>query len=324
MDSNRVTGMLFGVAIGDALGAPYEFAIGKNLSFDGSIVHWTRVPSRFHGEKKLPPGQVTDDTEMTIVLGTSLVTHGRYIRDEVVKAYQAWAQTTSIIGKNTRNLFKTVKSLDGYRKHWRSQFEGTEPSTWSLGNGTLMRASPLALLPESQVSDATLTDCIISNPHTTSQDCSIVYVNVLRLLLLGSSIEQVREILPTLPQTDVVALAVDQALRGVKRDINKDKGRVDNTLWCGLYALLHADSYRDGIEWAINGNIMSDTDTNAAVAGAALGARFGYESMYSDKKVFANLEKILNADTSTGSVPRPAEYRPAVIPKLAELLMKLK
>lgn len=324
MDSNRVTGMLFGVAIGDALGAPYEFGPGKNLSFNGSVVHWTQVPSRFQGTKKMPPGQVTDDTEMTIVLGTSLVTHGKYVRDEVVKAYQTWASTTSIIGKNTRWLFKSVTSLEGYRTHWRKSFEGTEPSSWSLGNGTLMRASPLALLPESEIANAVLTDCIISNPHPTSQDCSVVYVNVLRLLLFGKSLDEVKEILPTLPQTDQVALAVDQALKGVKRDITKDKGRVDNTLWCALFALLHADSYRDGVEWAIAGNIMSDTDTNAAVAGALLGARFGYESMYSDKKTYGNLEKILSVDTSIGSVPRSEEYRPNVIPKLAELLLKLK
>ena len=45
----------------------------------------------------------------------------------------------------------------------------------------------------------------------------------------------------------------------------------------GLYTLVHVGDYAEGIAWAIS--LGKDTDTNAAVAGALLGYRYGVEAI---------------------------------------------
>jgi ADP-ribosylglycohydrolase len=52
-----------------------------------------------------------------------------------------------------------------------------------------------------------------------------------------------------------------------------EAGACWTTLALGLYALVRHDDYECGVSWAIAQG--GDTDTNAAVAGALLGARYG-------------------------------------------------
>ena len=60
---DRMGGMLAGVAIGDALGAPTEFYSIRNNPYTGKIEFSCRVFMR-SGWKELSVGQYTDDTEI--------------------------------------------------------------------------------------------------------------------------------------------------------------------------------------------------------------------------------------------------------------------
>ena len=67
MSQDKIRGMLWGVALGDALGSPFEkYKTGIPLSqYNGKLIHNTG---------KYPPGKVTDDTEMTLTLARYLIT----------------------------------------------------------------------------------------------------------------------------------------------------------------------------------------------------------------------------------------------------------
>lgn len=57
----------------------------------------------------------------------------------------------------------------------------------------------------------------------------------------------------------------------------KAMGYTLKTMSAGFWALQHAKSYEDGLLQIIHEG--GDADTNAAVAGAMLGAKFGYKSI---------------------------------------------
>ena len=67
--ADRATGVLFGLALGDALGAPTEF-----MRFEEIRGRWGPDGPP---EPRGTPARVTDDTQMALAVGEALVAHAR-------------------------------------------------------------------------------------------------------------------------------------------------------------------------------------------------------------------------------------------------------
>ena len=73
MDINeQIRGSLFGIAVGDALGVPLVGSTQSRIRISDMIGG---------GPYKLPPGQWTDETGMTLCLLESIIEHGGYSLD---------------------------------------------------------------------------------------------------------------------------------------------------------------------------------------------------------------------------------------------------
>lgn len=64
---DRAVGAVLGSAAGDALGAPYEFGPAGQLTARGQ---------EMRGGGGWDPGEATDDTQMAVLVGESLLEHG--------------------------------------------------------------------------------------------------------------------------------------------------------------------------------------------------------------------------------------------------------
>src|SRR3954453_5761807 len=89
--SHRVAGALVGSAVGDALGAPFEFGPPGRFS--------ARFPSPARGSHTemcgggpWEPGEVTDDTQMALLVGAALVARGGLDEADLFERFRAWAQ----------------------------------------------------------------------------------------------------------------------------------------------------------------------------------------------------------------------------------------
>src|SRR5215213_5792061 len=90
--SHRVAGALVGSAVGDALGAPFEFGPPGRFS--------ARFPSPARGSKTemcgggslhWAPGEFTDDTQMALLVAASLVGCGELDEADVFDRFRSWA-----------------------------------------------------------------------------------------------------------------------------------------------------------------------------------------------------------------------------------------
>ena len=84
----RAVGAVLGSAVGDALGAPFEF--GPEGAFSA------RFPRPGHGGEMCggggwEPGEATDDTQMAILTAESLLDHGGLDLPDVFRRFQRWA-----------------------------------------------------------------------------------------------------------------------------------------------------------------------------------------------------------------------------------------
>ena len=302
---NKVRGMFMGAFQGDALGAAHEFKCCAKIPYTGILEHQAFMTTQYQGKKTLAVGQVTDDTELSLTLLRTLIRDRGYNKDNVIMAYLRWANSGGwMLGKNTRAVLKGVTTLKGYQNRMAKIIASGEVSQ---SNGAMMRASPLALLWDNSI---VVTDVNITNPNTICSDCNMVYVNSLRLALQGLDGPSIFAQAKTIAQTEEVRAVLLQVERREYRNIIEKKGWCLHALYCSMMVITSFTNYSDAMHWVITSQPGSDTDTNACIAGALLGAILGFEQMQTEPKTVRNIELLINADTDNGPTPRPAEYSP--------------
>lgn len=251
---------IFGLAVGDALGVPFEFK--KEGTFDCKGMEG-------YGTHDQPPGTWSDDTSMTLATLKSIKdNNGKVVVEDIKKNFRLWLYES----KFTCN----GKVFDIGNSTYKALLTG-EPCTeeYENGNGSLMRILPLAF-----------TDCTddeiravsaITHGHWISMEACVIYVNVVRRLIKGESIE---DIIPTLKYDKPFdRLSILDKLE--KEDIHTS-GYVVDTLEAALWALVYKErvpggwlikEYRNDILRVLN--MGDDTDTVGAVTGGLLGLEHG-------------------------------------------------
>jgi hypothetical protein len=111
-------------------------------------------------------------------------------------------------------------------------------------------------------------------------------------------------------QTPEVQAVLDQVEKREGRNIADKKGWCLHGLWCAMMAITSFKDYSEAMRWVITSQPGSDTDTNACIAGALLGAMLGFEKIQSEPSTGRNIQILLALDTTTGPTPRPAFYSP--------------
>lgn len=304
---DKVRGMFMGAFLGDSLGVPNEFKCNRNVPYTGILEHKGFLVTRFQGKKELEIGQCSDDSEMSLALLRQIIKDRGYNKNNVTLAYMAWANSGGwMMGRNTRALLQGVTTLKGYQGRMNKVLS-MSMSERSQSNGAMMRCSPLALLWDNT---CVIDDVNITNPNPVCLDCNLVYISALRLALQGIDASTIFTQIKPLAQTFEVRAVLEQVEKRQSRDIAEKKGWCLHALWCALITMTSFTNYSEAMHWIITSQPGSDTDTNACIAGALLGAILGFERMQSEPTTNRNIEILLAVDTSKGPTPRPLIYSP--------------
>ena len=292
---DKAHGMLIGVAYGDALGAPCEFN-GKGPYVPDRIdEHWFfEKRNQYNFMVKHQAGQVTDDTELTIALIRAL--KRGYSKSTVVEEYHRFANSgTYSLGTNTKSLFFGYKSVKLFEKKYLKRFATSSSVMSSQSNGHMMRLSPIALLENSETRNLVAElDCMITNPSPISKRISLLYVNILNKCLKENDVAICKSMVFSLCTSEVkndIGYCFRDAMKPVfDRDLQNQRGWNVHALSVSLWVVLHTASFHEGIKEIIKRG--GDTDTNAAIGGALLGAIFGKTKMLESDVVAWNVDYI--------------------------------
>lgn len=323
---SRAQGCMLGQLAGDALGGLVEFASGAllqrkypagvRLLDDGG--HWNTLG-----------GQPTDDSEMALALARSIVNHGAYDPEAAARAYGWWYESAPFdIGNTTR---AAVSAAAAAVRAGQSASETSRNAALrdSQANGALMRVSPLGILSagaeEGKAAEWAQQDALLTHPNPVCQHANRVYAEALAFAIrTGSGPEQIHQFALEMAKRTEWPQSVTEALvkAGLKPpdDYSKQMGWVLIALQNAFWQLLHAESLEQGIV----STVMSggDTDTNAAIAGALLGAVYGRDAI-----PLQWLDRILSCRPISGLAgvkrPRPEASWPVDALWIAERLVWL-
>src|SRR3954452_3440035 len=102
--SHRAAGALVGSAVGDALGAPFEFGPpGRFSARFPTPARGTSTEMCGGGSLDWEPGEFTDDTQMALLMAASLVERGGLHEADLFDRFRTWARADPPdIGNQTR------------------------------------------------------------------------------------------------------------------------------------------------------------------------------------------------------------------------------
>lgn len=136
-------GALVGQAVGDALGAPYEFGPACQLSKDlnrSDSVYGGVGPMRGGGGFGWKPAEFTDDTQMALCIAESFLANNlTYTPSDIFERFVHWARTARDVGTTT------ASALFSGHNHFDAAAIGHAKRGASGGNGSVMRVSPVGI-----------------------------------------------------------------------------------------------------------------------------------------------------------------------------------
>jgi ADP-ribosyl-[dinitrogen reductase] hydrolase len=258
---DRRTGAILGLAVGDALGAAYEFCSPAEVP-EGPL----EIVGG--GWLDLEPGETTDDTALAKAVLEGYQERPldlRRVRDAMLR----WEDSDPPdIGNQTK------KALDYLRNHPEALSLPDDPD--AQGNGTVMRTAPHGVMAESpeQAVENAWVEAALSHPSWEARASSALVAGIVACLIEGQSPHEALETSWLLVEArDESGKRVREVLRPLERYEHRSSGWTVYTTRLALLALLEAPDFRLGLEKVIR--LAGDADTNGAVTGALLGARFG-------------------------------------------------
>jgi ADP-ribosylglycohydrolase len=293
----RAQGSLLGQVIGDSLGSLVELKPGAEIAqlfpggvrdlADGGVYHTIA-------------GQPTDDSEMALALARCLVANKEFHPEKVLDAYREWLTTRPVdIGTTTERGLLGLHTKE------------------SESNGSLMRVSPLGIWaagdPE-RAARAARADSALTHPNPVCVEACAAYAAAIAAGIGGASREAMRDA----ALANCTGIVNEAIVRGrPPEDFFTRMGWVLVALQNAFFHLLNTN-----FEEALIATVGcgGDTDTNAAICGALLGAAHGKKAIPS-RWILAILACRSTVDAGAPR-PRPAIYWPDDVLELAEAVLQ--
>jgi ADP-ribosyl-[dinitrogen reductase] hydrolase len=278
--SHRCAGLVIGAAVGDALGAPFEFRRAGSYKQHFPTSEYGGIGELIGGGTfDWLPGEFTDDTQMAMSLALSILECGGFDPDHVWSYWQSWADNANDIGNTTRHSL----SFDNWRDVSHSNPETT------AANGALMRAFPLALLDKSkdELQEIVLLQGEMTHPHPAARWGAWLGVAMMHSAIHGNdpfaTLDEELELLPKDVAEKFKPLLTPDWEPAVDRINN---GSVWGCLADAVWAVRNSSSFEEAVINAVN--LGDDADTVGCVAGALAGAMYGIQAIPSRWTTYLN------------------------------------
>jgi ADP-ribosylglycohydrolase len=289
---DRVRGAIVGVAIGDALGMPAEGLKPETVGKYYGKISTYRTPRKrhFHNLKR---GQWTDDTQLTLAIGESIIRMKGLDFEDIAQSHvDAFNGPRRGWGKTTQQGCQRLLMGDNW---WEAGGDS------GAGNGPPMKIAPVGILYGLDIiSLVELIGACINISRMTHGDSRAAVAAVLQAYLIGEAMKKSSSgfFSSVLYNIHLFADRIEDISDDVKnslterlylgtRSLGAEPEQIRKLTGAGAfvneslpftYAILL--KYQDNIETCIETlvNMGGDSDTNASMAAAILGAVYGYKA----------------------------------------------
>ncbi|NES73153.1 MAG: ADP-ribosylglycohydrolase family protein [Okeania sp. SIO2D1] len=290
--ADQIRGIIFGQAVGDALGFGTEWLSKQRVAeeYPDQLNDYSQI-IRYGKLEGWSQGDWTDDTDQMLCILDSLLEKREIDIHDIATRFHHWAVTD---GMGMGRTFYTVVHAPGFLENPYAIAEKVweDSGRKSAANGAVMRTSVLGIWqykqPDQVKQNAEQVSRITHRDPRCIGSCVAVCLTLSNLLQGETNINKLVSMISQVTRAyhsefqeyfdkafvSLEALDLDEGLNPGEKD---RVGYTLKTLGAGFWALQHGKSYRDGILKIISEG--GDADTNAAVAGALLGAKFGYRSI---------------------------------------------
>ena len=175
---SRARGAFVGLAVGDSLGAPVEFMTTHEIKARYGILNelvgggWLR----------LKPGQVTDDTQMSLCIARAIIAANGWSLRGIADNFAQWMKSKPIdVGDTCRK---------GIRNYMLKGEMEAPYNQWGAGNGACMRMLPVALFSlgdNDLLAGYALEQAHLTHNNNLSDAACIFFGRLVHLALTGHS-----------------------------------------------------------------------------------------------------------------------------------------
>jgi ADP-ribosylglycohydrolase len=272
---DQFQGCLLGLALGDALGAPFEGGFLERLV-------WRMIGTTRRGEMRW-----TDDTQMTIDLVESYLAQGKVDQDDLARRFaQSYRWSRGYGPAAAKTLKRIARGVEWHTANRAVYRDG------SYGNGAAMRSPILGLILANrtdQLMEATRHTAVITHAHPLAIEGAILLALVTERVVLGCDRREVIPHVLTRCSQSEIRSRLEVAQRWLESHGDVPRTEVTQRLGFGIAAhescatavylsLRFLDQPFLEMQQFIAG-CRGDVDTIGAMSGAIWGAANGYAKL---------------------------------------------
>jgi ADP-ribosyl-[dinitrogen reductase] hydrolase len=274
----RVIGSCLGLALGDALGAPFEFQRATTVP--------DPVPALDRPWRGGLAGSTTDDTAMARNLMRSLAARDGFDPEDLIRRHVEWLRSDPPdVGTLTRGVLRRVAAGENAIAAAHDVWKRRGPEV-SAGNGSVMYCAPLGLAYANRPDELfEFAPALSALTHFDGRCRTAVLAVTLAVaaLVRGEAVEDTArtalEAVADHEGGEELEYLVETA-GGARPVDGPDQGFCLFTAGLAFQALIRGGEAETELRRVVS--LGGDTDTNAAVAGSLLGARDGVNGLPAD------------------------------------------
>lgn len=283
---DKIKGVIFGQAIGDALGLGSEFMSKNDVRYhypDGLFDYSQIIQDRHRS--RWERGQWTDDTDMMLCIVNALITDGCINIATIAYNFIQWLYDPNMMGIG-KNIFTVLTDKEYLNNPYQvSKKVWLQSGKKSAANGALMRTSIIGVLRK-DVDKAAEDVCKLTHYDPRCVCSCMIVSEIINNLVWNDkqlTYNEIKDILKGKEYYDSrVNEYIDKAyysldIAELYLDESNSIGYTLKALSCALWCLFHSESFESGLLAVVNEG--GDADTNAAISCAILGAKYGYSAI---------------------------------------------
>lgn len=300
--------ILLGIAVGDALGVPYEFSSREQMERKPAD---DMIGYKVHNQ---PSGTWSDDSSLSFCLAEDLIS-GYTLKSTASKFIQwkndaYWTAHFEVfdIGMTTNRAISRLEKILISKNYEELKFLKYDSNESNNGNGSLMRILPFLFQirnkPIGEQFAMVWENSALTHAHIRAAMSCMIYLKFAELLSMGNEKFNAYALM----QKEIKGLwlnmdfdsneqlhfqrVITHNIFDLPKEEIKSGGYVLESLEASIWSFLTTESYEDSVLTAVN--LGNDTDTTGAITGGLAGLYYGHLNIpHFWIQSLARLDKIL-------------------------------